>query len=83
MTLADLYPSGTKLVDVPPEFHGMSWKEWNRLKLKNQADKYLAACDAAGPQTEGALRDWKHSKGQEWRGRAIHGPRDDYGSKSL
>jgi hypothetical protein len=23
-----LYPPGTKLADVPPEFRGCSWKQW-------------------------------------------------------
>jgi len=79
MNLNDLYPRGTKLVDVPPDFTGMPVAEWQRLKMQEQFDAYRVAADAAGPQTEGALRDWKRCKGQEWRGKALATKRDGYG----
>lgn len=79
MTLSDLYPPGTKLVDVPPDFHGMPHEQWERLKLQNQFDRYREACDREFREE----RDWKHCKGREWRGRALHSHRDDYGSKAL
>ncbi len=83
MTLADLYPSNTKLSDIPPDFHGMPVKEWHKLKMADQAEKALAKLTAEGPQTDAARVDWKKQKGQEWRGKHLWTPRDDYGSKSL
>jgi hypothetical protein len=74
MGLNELYKRGSKLIredgstDVPPDFHGMSVKEWNRIRL----DQDFA--DPAGIIPNGA-------PGTKWRGKAIATPRDNYGMK--
>ena len=46
-TLEQLYPSGTKLSEVHPNFRGMSLKNWRKLKISEQAKKYLAKLNPA------------------------------------
>lgn len=72
MTLADLYPPGSHLSDVPVDFRGMTFRRWLLLDIERQAEAYRKI---ALPQTDAARTDWK--------GRAVVTSRDRYGWKSI
>jgi hypothetical protein len=71
VNLNDLYPRGTRLIDVPPNFEGMPVREWTRAKVFSMI---RAHCDAA-PKI--APEDAPLSRQREWN------PRDDYGWRSM
>ena len=68
MELKDLFTRGSKLSDVPPDFRGMPYREWRRLEMARQAERYRAKLDPA----EAPL-----SKQRIWT------PRDGYGMKGF
>ena len=41
-TLEQLYSPGTPMSEVHPDFRGMSLQLWRKLKISEQAKKYLA-----------------------------------------
>jgi hypothetical protein len=57
----------------------MPLRKWLMLKIVSQCEEELKTLNNAGPQTDAATWDWKECKGREWRGKHIHGPRDNYG----
>jgi len=66
---ARLYSHGTKLADVPPDFHGISWNEW--LKLREAFWK-----------TQPQPRSWPPLEERQWFKRPVATARDAYGWKS-
>lgn len=70
-TLDQLYPAGTPLSEVRPDFRGMPLKLWNSLKITEQANELQAGLTQAD-------RDAAPLNGQR-----IWTKRDDYGRKSL
>jgi hypothetical protein len=70
MTLSDLYPAGTKLAEVNPNFRGMPLKTWQALKIVEQAEAHRKALNL-NPE------DAPLSK------QRVYTPRDGYGMKSI
>ena len=68
MTLSDLYPSGTPLTEVNPDFRGMPFRQWRNLKLSEQAEEHRKTLNP---------EDAPLSKQRLWN------PRDDYGMKGF
>lgn len=66
-TLEQLYPPGTSLSEVNPDFRGMSFRLWRKLKITEQADKYLATLNPAdaplSKQRQATARDNYGMKG--------------------
>jgi hypothetical protein len=67
-TLNDLYPTGTTLSDVAPDFRGMSLVLWQKLHLSEQAEEWR--------QSRANIESPLERK-------SIWTPRDDYGMKGL
>lgn len=66
-----IYPSGTKLADVPPDFQGVPLREWQqdcRESERQRTAEWLAERYPDGPPL---------SKQREYR------PRDGYGMNSV
>ena len=45
MELSQLYPRGTKMSEVAPDFQGMSLKLWQRLDMERQAEAHRKTLD--------------------------------------
>ena len=73
-----IFSRGATLRDVPLEFKGITRYKFLLGDIHAQAVQYLRSLPP--PETMAASWDWK---GREWQKKAIHGPRDDYGWKSL
>jgi hypothetical protein len=66
--LGDLYPPGTPLAEVNPDFRGMDRKLWQRLKVFGQGEAHRKTLNP---------EDAPISKKAVWT------PRDDYGLKGV
>jgi len=64
-----IFTRGTTLAEVPPDFRGISWKEWLRL---------VEASWKSEPQP----KDWQPIEERKWYRKAVATPRDNYGWKS-
>ncbi len=65
-----LYPKGTRLQDVPPDFRGVPWRVWDQM----QADQAVSEARDRG-LVYASLADWES-------GRSISTARDNYGWRS-
>jgi len=54
-SLEQLYPTGTPMKEVHPEFRGMSLPLWQKLKMHERVEKYLKT---SKPETPAAISDW-------------------------
>jgi hypothetical protein len=73
-----IFSRGATLRDVPDDFKGISREEFLRRDTTEQCREYLKSLPP--PETLAASWDWK---GREWQREKIHGPRDNYGWRSL
>lgn len=74
MNLNDLYPHGTKLVDVPPDFRGMPLREYLSFpRLAPVPPEAIARMQAA------YLERCHKQNRTPWFEKHVHGPRDNYG----
>jgi hypothetical protein len=71
MRLSDLYPSGTKMSEVHPDFRGMSLERWKLLKISEQANAYQKTITA------------EQKKAAPISAQRIWTPRDSYGMKGV
>jgi hypothetical protein len=67
-TLAELYPEGTSLSEVNPDFRGMPLKRWRKLKDREQCEAWLAALDKSNAPINR---------------KSVATPRDSYGIKGI
>jgi hypothetical protein len=69
-TLAELYPEGTSLSEVHPDFRGMPLKRWRKLKDREQCEAWLATLD-------------QKKVGAPINRKAVATKRDSYGMKGM
>lgn len=77
MNLNDLYPRGTKLVDVPPDFRGMPLQEYLSLPITARLEP-ISQEEIARNRAAYIERCQKRHE-TPWFGKHIHGPCDNYG----
>jgi hypothetical protein len=71
MELSDLYPAGTPLCEVAPEFRGMSLRRWQWKKLIEQRIELARRQPKINPEDAPLSQ------------KAVWTPRDDYGMKGI
>jgi hypothetical protein len=77
MTLADLYPHGTKLVDVPPNFRGMPLREYLSLPVTQRLAPVLP--EAIAHNRALYIERCQKQNRTPWFEKHVHTPRDNYG----
>jgi hypothetical protein len=78
MELDWLFPDGTKLSEVPPEFRGMPQDEW---RLKTTVAEIVRVRDL--PETTAFWSRFFVRGEPRLAGQAISTPRDNYGMKGV
>ena len=80
-----IFSRGATLRDVPDDFKGISRLQFLSRILSEQCGEYLKSMPPADT-LKGDLvlpKVLVGTRGREWHERHIHGPRDNYGWKSL
>lgn len=68
MTLADLYPRGTKLADVPGHFRGMGLRQYEMLDIERQCEEYRRSIRVAPEEAPiSRKRVWSKRDSYGWR----------------